>query len=73
MDSLEKHPIRRHRLLRVETKDAKMFLRPVDFSLGNVPSPAGSVAYFLPFGQVGLATSKLRIQSIEVGIEPRMI
>src|ERR1700732_2605396 len=68
VDSLEKHPIGRHRLLRVETKDPKMFLRPVGFSRGHIPSPAGSMAYFLPFGQVGLATSKLRIQSIEVSI-----
>src|ERR1700751_2926291 len=51
VDSLEKRRIGRDRLLRVETKDAKMFLRPVGFSGGHIPTPAAGMAYPLSLSQ----------------------
>src|ERR1700752_2604526 len=39
-------------LLRIETKDAEVLLRPEDLSGRHIPTPTTCVAYSLPFGQV---------------------
>src|SRR5580700_5745121 len=58
MSSLE-HELHCRLIGAVAFKDAKRFLRPVEFSAGNIPTEAARVAQPLRFRQIGLAALQL--------------
>src|SRR5262245_24923672 len=55
----QEHRIRGLGRLRMEAKDAKMFLRPEKLSGGNIPTPTTRVAYSLAFCQVSFTAAQL--------------
>src|SRR5262245_20389353 len=55
----QEHRIRGLGRLRIESKDAKMFLRPEELSRDHIPTPATGMAYPLTFCQVGFTAAQL--------------
>src|SRR5580693_1436211 len=58
MSSLE-HELHCRLISRVAFKDAKGFLRPVEFPAGDIPTEAAGVAQPLRFCQIGFAALQL--------------
>src|SRR6266478_5407213 len=58
MSTLE-HELHRRLIGRVASKDAKGFLRPVEFPARNIPTETAGVTQPLGFGQIGFAALQL--------------